>query len=271
MITLSKLAEKHNYLSDIPFIFDSNIWEYDISQANINTLRAFNRISEEEYYILSVSPKMLREITIGNWIRRDRTIQDDIYKGIAEAKLKLLEGYSIKPEQVLRIANDSVYIISPKNLSNTDSIDININGTGKVTFRLKGYYTYYMNLKLNNILFFFGPGDESGYDIDVIGINDNKLNLHTKFIGFLCKLITSLEYGGKSSALLIFNQFYTQYVNKQLDIDYYREFNATSGYRINSNFENFILNSIEKQHLDRIDIGFNLNILRTIYSYLIAA
>lgn len=271
MITLSDLANKHNYLSSIPFIFDSNIWEYDIAQANINTLRAFDRLSEEEYYRLSNSPKMEREIVIGNKIRKDKTIQEDIYKGITEAKFKLMDECKLTTDRILRIANDSVYIINPINISNTNYKEININGNHKVTFVLKGYYTFFMNFKVNNILFFFGPGDESGYDIDIIGINDNKLYRHNLFLGFLCELINAYQYGGKSAALVRFNEFYNDYVNRNLPIDYYREFNSASCYRINAQFESFLLESIDEKYLNRLDIGFNLNILRTIYSYLVAA
>ena len=128
-----------------------------------------------------------------------------------------------------------------------------------------------MNLKVNNILFFFGPGDDSGYDISVIGINDNKLLLHSKFLSFLCDIINAYEYGGKTVAITTFNEFYNNYVSKQLPIDYYREFNALSGYRIHSTYESFLLNVIDPKYLDKIDINFNLNILRTIYSYLIAS
>ena len=270
MITISELASKHNYLSDLPFVFGSNIWEYDIRQANINTLRALNRISEEDYYKLSNSPKLEREIVIGNRIKRDPSIQTDIYRGIAEAKYKLLDRYSITPDRVLRIANDAVYIISPKNISNSNAIDIDI-GTGKVTFVLKGFYNYYMNFKKDSILFFFGPGDELGYDIDVIGINDNKLYLHQPFIEFFCRLINSYEYGGKSAALFTFNEFFDNYINRRLPIEYYREFRSSSGFRINSTFASFVLNDISAENINKIDIGYNLNILRTIYSYLIAA
>lgn len=271
MITISELANKHNYLSNLPFIFGSNIWEYDIKQANINTLRAFNRITEEEYYQLSIAPKLEREIVIGNKIKRDPSIQTDIYKGINEAKYKLLDRYKIRPENVLRIANDAVYIINPKNISNSNTIDIDINNTGKITFVLKGYYTYFMNFKMNSTLFFFGPGDNLGYDIDVIGINDKKLPLHKSFIEFLCRIINSYEYGGKSAALFTFNEFYNNYINRNLPIEYYREFKSTSGYRINAPYASYILNDMSIQNIDRIDIGYNLNILRTIYSYLIAS
>lgn len=271
MITINELADKHNYLSDIPYIFDSNIWEYDISQANINTLRAYNRISEEEYNRLSIAPKIEREITIGNWIKKDPSIQSDIYRGIAIAKYKLLNQYGISPDRVLRIANDAVYIINPKNITNNNYIDIDINGSSNVTFRLKCCYSFYMNLKSNNVLFFFGFGDTNNYDVSIIGINDNKLYLHNYFITFICDIINAYTYGGKSTALSIFNNFYNDFINRRLSIEYYREFNSRSCYRLNTSYEYFLLDNIDPKYVDKINIDCNLNILRTIYSYLIAS
>lgn len=270
MITLSELAEKHNYLSNIPFIFDSNIWEFDIRQANINTLRAFNRISEEDYYRLATGPKMDREITIGNWIKRDPSIQTDIYRGITEAKFNLMNQFGISPDQVLRIANDAVYIVSSKLLSNDKYIDVNVNGN-PITFVQKGHYNYFMNLKMNNILFFFGLGDIYGYDVDVIGINDKVLPMHHFFLSFLCALFDNYDVGGKAVSLQVFNNFYNDYINRRLDIEFYREFNSLSGYRFNTSLESFVIQSLDQKYIDRIDINYNLNILRTIYSYLIAA
>lgn len=273
MITLSELASKHNYLTTIPFVFDSNLWEYDISQANINALRAFNRISEEEYIRLANSPKMEREIAIGNKIARDKTIQTDIYRAIGEAKYKFLEESNIDPNRVIRIANDAIYFLSPMNISNTNSKDVFINGNNQMTFRMKGYFTFFMNLKsFNNIiLFFFGPGDQYGYDIEVIGINDDKLHLHSHFISFLINIINAYLNGGKISALYQFNNFYNDYVCRRLPVEYYREFNSNSKYRINSNYASYVIEYISQDNVDKIDINHNLNILRTIYSYLIAA
>lgn len=270
MITISDLAKKHNYLSNIPFLFDSSIWEYDISQANINALRAFNRISEEDYQRLSMGPKTDREVTVGKWIRDDRSIQDTIYKGIEIAKLNLMSIGKITPDMVLRIANDSLFVISSRDISNNGIIPVNVNDT-QMIFKVKGYYTYYMKFKKEGILFFFGPGDENGYEVNVIGINNDKLYLHTPFISFLCNLCSAYNTAGKYLALKVFNNFYVEYINRRLGIEYYREFNANSGYRFATHLENFLLMEIDPMYIDRININYNLDILRTIYSYLIGA
>ena len=44
-----QLWERINYLTDKPFILSSNIYEYDITKANINVLRSMDMISEYEY------------------------------------------------------------------------------------------------------------------------------------------------------------------------------------------------------------------------------
>ena len=76
---------------------------------------------------------------------------------------------------------------------------------------------------------------------------------------------------GKKEYLQLFNNFYTDYVNRRLSIEYYREFNSNSGYRFNTQLESFLLMDINPCYIDRISIDCNLNILRTIYSYLVGA
>lgn len=266
---IDDLAQRHNYLSEeIKFLFGRNIWEYDIRQANINALRALNRIDDNEYNLLSSIPKQLREVYIGKKILEDHSIQDSIYQGIYEAKFKFLKHNNIKLTEVLRIANDAIYVISPipKN-----KLVMYVNDF-PITFVLKNQFTSYMSL-YNNILFFF-KNNIVDYNIDIKGIKDEKLYLHETFISFICKILEIYENAGKETALQIFNQFYESYIKGELPVEYYREFNNDSGFRVKMNNlleETYIFNSPEGIPFSSIDTNYNLSILRLIYSYLLNA
>lgn len=254
----------HNYLSkDILYLFGKKIWEYDIKQANINALRSMNRISQEQYQYLSTAPKMEREIVVGNMIRKDKTIQDSIYEGIRLAKINFLDKNTIQAHEVLRIANDSIYVISPVEKYNKV---ININGYN-MTFVLKNVFTSYMNL--NNVLFFY-KNEYDNWDIDIKGIGKERLSLVEPFITFLCNLMQIYDNAGQVTALDYFNKFYNDYINKNLDISYYREFNAFTSYRFKTPYCQFMIQNMRDSGKDRIDIDYNLMILRSIYSYLMA-
>jgi hypothetical protein len=58
------------------------------------------------------------------------------------------------------------------------------------------------------------------------------------------------------------NEFYTAYVNRQLDIGFYREFNAESCYRISMKDKSFLLVAAGENNKPYIDINYNLRILR---------
>ena len=264
MISISELSNMHNYLSkDVLYLFDKKVWEYDIKQANINALRSMNRISQEQYQYLSTAPKMEREIVVGNMIRKDSSIQDSIYEGIRLAKINFLDKNTIQAHEVLRIANDSIYVISPVEKYNKV---ININGYN-MTFVLKNVYTSYMNL--NNVLFFY-KNEYDNWDIDIKGINKDRLVLVEPFITFLCNLMQIYDNAGQVTALDYFNKFYNDYINKNLSASYYREFNSFTSYRFKTPYGQFMIQNMNENDKDKIDINYNLMILRSIYSYLMA-
>ena len=275
MITKQKiyeLANKHNYLADIPFLFEQNIWEYDIKQANISALRAFDRIDEDNYRRLSLVPKMQREIEIGKMIRDDKSIGDIIKRGISEAKRELIKSLvdTNKSIEILRIANDAIYFINPYSPTIETDFHVTISTGNNILFKQKSHYNYYINFKVNNILVFIYNGSYDYY-VEVKGISDDKLELHRDyFIKFICDIITTYEKLGQPYAVIEINRFYEKYLNRQLPIEYYREFNSSSCYRIITSSETFLLSS-PPPDINVIDINFNLRLLRILYSYLLSA
>ena len=264
---ISELARARNYLLKIPFLFVPFIWEYDIRKANINMLLAYGIINQDQYNTYLNYPKLDREIAIGNLIRSDKKIQKYIDRGITDAKYRIMKIYTLDPNKILRIANDAIYIMSPyQPFEDVTRVPIN-NDTYEVEFVLKNRFSYYINFNIHNILFFFSLGDDNGYDVDIKGIGNEKLFLHEKFISAICSILVTYEYAGKQSAIDELKEFYNRYINKELDVEYYREFNSFSGYRISTNYETFISNN--PFPMDHIDINFNLNLLRTLYSYLL--
>ena len=257
-----ELSSKHNYLSPTKFLFSSSIFEYDIRQANINVLRAFGRLSESDYHRLSIADKRSREIEIGNWIAQDSTVYQTIQEGIQKAKLGLLASNKVRPTNVLRIANDAVYVISPHPLRYT-KFTINQDSDCYVEFVNKNHFTSY--LSLGDVIILINS-DGEGWDIDIKGISNDLIYLHENFISTICNLVQSREMGGVDMAAREFNNFFQEYVSKNLPVEYYREFNSGSGYRVKG--APFVI--LQAPPLNQIDIGYNLRLLRTLYAYLIS-
>lgn len=266
--TVEEFAATKNYLNpSLLYSFEHPISEYDISKANINILRSYNVLDETNYYKLLDLPKMDREKEIGMKIRLNWTIQETIDKGIAASKLQFLKQNNIPLESILRIANDAFYLIG--DIPVPHNIVIPEGGTTPITFAHKKTYRYY--LKLNSLLVFI---DNSGrmWDIDVIGIGNDNIPLHEAFMTFICNLIDQYAYGGKETAIRFFNEYHQNYVSRKLPVENYREFNSFSAFRYDMKGTQYLsITPMSDESLCYLDISHNLNILRTIYSYLLAS
>lgn len=265
-------SEKINYITDKRIIIDGNIIEYDISKANINVLKAYGLLSEQDYVSLMNSDKMTREIYIGNRIayesnkNKKSESNECIKEGIRIAKDKLLTLNNIDPENIIRIANDAVYIDSIVPLKHT-SFDI-LNNGNFITFNMKNVFSSFIKLK-NKILIFCRFDNDENIVVDVKGIDDELLPLHQKFLGFICEILFYLKRTDKNTTLKIFNEFYFNYINLKLEIDYYREFNSDSGIRIRALNKNYATLYLSEEYKNRIDINYNLYILRELYNIIL--
>ena len=280
---MSNLYSKINYVTDRDVILGGRIIEYDIRKANINILRAFDMIDPDTYYKLLYSDqfdKMVREVYVGNMIKKEINKSEEdgnidtrkmsnsptyntIKNGILEAKKRLFIMNNIQDHEVIRIANDAVYINRIDNIPYT-SFNIGVNDH-PVAFVPKKVYR--SMVKFGRVIVFLSTDKDGNFDVDVIGINNELLFLHQNFLGFLCEMIIGMEFSDTRSLLTQFNIFYEDYINKRLDISYYLEFNAESSIRIKGT--HFAGRFIDNKYIDKVDINYNLNILRTLYSYIL--
>ena len=228
------------------------IVEYDIKSANITMLHKYGKISDRYYKYLSVLPKFDREKEIGLLIRNDSSYYDCIKKGISEAKRLLFESNNIQFNSVVRIANDAVYVNS--------SVDLQYTIFGDVVFKQKSIHQVMM--KLYNLIIFFGYNIDGDYNLDIIGINNKNLELHSAMLSVIANIIHLLERVSPKDAIQYINEFYIDYINFNLPKEFYRELNATSMYKYSNT--KFYLSDIQDVH--DIDINYNLYLLRELYA-----
>lgn len=252
---IKDLADKISY--EIPRDYISGrIIEYDLRAANINCLKHLKLISDEEYnYFLNI-PKWNREVEVGYLQREDIAVYNAISDEIKRVKFNFLTANHVDPSTIVRIANDAIYInsfIDMQHLFFDDVYEFRVKGQYNVMMRLGKHTTLYVKLNDND------------YNVDVKGINDNKLFLHESFLSFLCNIIFTIERVGTKEAIQMYNDFYQKYVNRQLDITYYREFNSHSLYRHKSGF---LLSQVTDINDLRID--YNLHMLRELWSVLLS-
>ena len=245
------LAKQNNYIIGSRFV-SGNIVEYDIKQANINMLYKYNVIDIDRYIYLSNLPKINREIIVGNMIKSNKDLYKIIQNGIKEAKLALFDNNSINEYEVIRIASDAVYV--------NRMVNLKVTKFDNVEFVIKSVSDCF--LKLNNLLFFISFKDN--INVDIKGLGDD-YSIHEPLISIIVNIINELQYAGVKQAMKTLESFIGDYLNRRLDVSYYRELSPGGNYRVIGG-EFFISNLpyLSKE----IDIGYNLYILRELASIL---
>ena len=247
----TSLAKQLNYLIDKRYVA-GNIVEYDIKQANINMLYKYEAIDENRYNYLKNLPKINREIIIGNMEKSDSNIYKTIQNGIKAAKCNLFDANNIKEYEVVRIANDAVFVNRVGGLKYTkfDNIEFVPKSTSNCFLNLKG------------ILFFMNIGNQINVNIKGLG---EDYSIHEPLISIIVNIVSTLQYDGIKPAMINLENFIDDYLNRRLDVKYYRELTPGGLYRVIGG--EFYISNLPKL-TDEIDIGYNLYLLRELSSIL---
>jgi hypothetical protein len=231
-----------------------NIYEYDISKANISILRSAKKIDDEQYNYFMNMNRMERQITIGKMIKNDREITEILSKYLEASRFMFMMNNQINNMNVISIKKDAMFVT--KECSNL-TIDNNIHFTLRNTFQLF--------MKVNKLELYYGCDDDKDV-LDIKGINDAKLEYHFGgYLKMLFELMRLIVKGLYKEALEYIRSFDDLYENRDLPIQFYREFNSTSGYRvINSDYCVYGADSLEY-----VDTSYNHNLNRQIYNVLL--
>lgn len=260
---MSDIAKNMNYLTPSRYI-SGRIIEYDLKAANISILRDKQIITQDRYEYLLNLPKINREIEIGLMEKDNYSIYEQLQNGIIEAKDNLIKFNKIDDDQIVRIANDAVYINSELNLKYTKFGDF-------TEFRIKSINNIFC--KLNNLIIFCNFLDSGNINIDIKGLDkDNKvLELHKDYmISVIISTIALLERSGIQDAISYLSEICEKYIKRELPVEFYRELNKESSYRLiqMNSFAIFNIDMVSQADINYIDISYNYNILRELWSIL---
>lgn len=248
------MIEKTNFTKNISFLINRNIYEYDISKANINILLHANVIDGQTYTRLYNASREERQKEVGIMILKDSNIYKIINTNIKNMRNKLMEVNDIYDDDILSAKNDALFIIDKKpRITKFDNIEFVLKNVYTSFFRIDSLEMYYFCDTANGI-----------EKLDIKGISDNALKSHTNYLlDFLKALFETIQIN-IDDAVIMLRRFYTDYVNGNLDIGYYRNFDSSSMYTLN--VYNNIYNSISPPNsIEYINKDYNLNILRDIW------
>ena len=262
---MSKIWERTNYRADLQFMIDGTIREFDITKANINVLRDANVISQETYMYLTQCPKLERQIYIGKLEGSNPEVVKILKQGIANARRVFIESNNIQDHEILAIRNDAIVIIGNRPVKV-------LNISDRVAFREAAKYTSFYHIGHLDFYYYCNRIDNAEI-LDIKGLGDEAVALHKNFmLEFLCTLFYCAQIEFLQDAISLLGYFHDNYINRRLSIEYYRELNSQSKYKLNpgisARWEYFIDNATDFDKYHNLDISHNESILRKLNSML---
>lgn len=237
------------------FEIDSEIIEWDIKSANISICREYGLLTEKQLSQIESMPKDKRVRTVGLLERSSKKFAKALEEHFDVAVNQFMDQNGVSKDQdVICIKKDAVFVI------NKNIVKPNIGEA--IHFIRKNTYDSF--LRLDRFEFYINNDT-----VDVKGLQEQQ-HLHEDGICHLIKDVvrTASECKMNSS---IMNEYLSEmvnlYKNHELAIEYYREFNSTSAYRVIDTDDNeFLFNDISEEYLDekgyKLDISYNyINII----------
>lgn len=262
----STLWEKTFWTAPIDYITSTYIREYDISKANINVLLSMGVIDQEQYNYFYGLDKKAREIMVGYLLKdhKKEKLGVKLLAGIKEYRKLFFEANDIQDYEVLAIKNDAVYLINK--IANHTKF-------GNVEFVNKHSYTsfYKLDRKFNKEMYYKIDIPNNIEELKIDGLGDKAYREHEPYmIDFLKAVFSTVETTGVEDAIAMTRQFSDDYVNRRLDVGYYRRFDSISGYDSichNTIGDMYNINYLSQNDMRIIDISYNYLIIMNLYRY----
>lgn len=246
------------YTAPLDYLISSYIREFDISKANINILLYKKLITQEQYNFYFHLDRMNRQIQLGLLQRDNKEIRDGLSSGFKETMEMFFKANDIQDHEVLAIKKDAIYLINKiPTVTKFSNID----------FICKNVYTSFYKIK--KIEFYYFSNNSTGEEyLHIKGISDTVLPLHERyFLEFLLVVFNSAQSDPIEETINIIQAFNSKYINLELDIGYYRNFNNESMYilrPVSSGF-GFKAEHFPENKKRYVDISYNANIIRELY------
>ena len=226
----------------------SDIIEYDMREAGFSVIQQNHLLPEKEIKRLKKFPKEQRTIEIGKLERKDKALKQGKAKAFQYYRELFGSTNELTNEDILSVKKDAIFV--KKYCYKTTFGDF-------VEFREKNVYKAYMHF--GSFEFYLT------YDgrIDVKGLSDNNVPKHEKGMLQCIRQIMELfcQYDTKRAIKYIV-KIIDMYKFYELPVDYYREFNSLSGYRLLQNDEEVVVYNVGESYKNQLIIDYNfMNVL----------
>lgn len=252
------IYKKDRYIAPYEWLISVPIREYDLAKANISILLDQDLISQKQYDYYASLPKHRREIEIGLLVKRDRSILDGLKRGFVNARRLFIEANEIEESRILYIDKDSITTVEKAVKYTT----LNKN----LKFILKNEYTSFYRVFLVDFLY-FNDNHREYFRIK----NANNEFMHKKHVNGMLELALTIAYDGQFNpvvdTLRMINYAYRRYTQRELDLDFYREFNPRSRFKfLSTPYTDYYIDLYNKNvDLNLLDISYNADVIRLFY------
>lgn len=213
----SNLYKHHNYLNKYAEIMiGTDIYEYDMSSAGFNLIKYYKLIPDEKIKKLETRDKKIRQISIGLMCRNDKELKKALNDAFVDMRRKFFEANDIQDNEVLSIKKDAIFVLRPCYMTSF----------GNVEFVKKNVYSSYIYIDKKEIYY-------NKDTVHIKGISDDKVKQYHK--EYMCDLFATclrlLESMNEKKLKELLVEFGRMYKERELPVEYYREFNKNSFYR----------------------------------------
>lgn len=214
----NKLYLHDNYTDfDVESLFSTELIEYDMKAAGYNITKYFKLLPESTFIELDKLPKYQRNVRLGLIQEKDQEYKKALKQGFKDARQLFFEANNLEANDILSIKKDAIFTKRKCKYTEFDNLK----------FVAKNTYSSYMNIEKLQLFY-------NGKDIHVKGINDEKVKLHEQgILQYLKDVFNYNETMNHNFIIKFIKEFSMEYKSRELPVEFYREFNKRSYYKLN--------------------------------------
>lgn len=237
------LYEKHNYLNkSIRLIINEKLTEYDIKDAGFNIIKRDKLLDYKMIRKLELMNKQDRNIYIGKLQIKNKDLTKNLMNGFIKCRREFIEINKINNKDILYIKKDSFLLINKPFL-------FKIKLDKYIEFRKKNEYIAYININDNEHYYNNKELIVKGYEKNIV------IEQKDYWFDFIKNVLILLIKNKREYLIKNLIEFRKLYLNKKLDVKFYKELNNDYTYRLLD--IDLGINEIDKSLINNIDIEYN--------------
>lgn len=247
------------WASEVRLLFNASITEYDIRHANVSVMRWLELKPPEVLDALDAMARNDRQRAVGLMSRDSKEFSQKLEAGFDDIIKEFIQANELDPEvDITDIRRDAVFVVN-RPIPQVTFHDV-------ITFVDKNHY--HAMVKIGPKLAFFFPSEG---DVRVSGLiradkpeyAETVEKLKPGMLAFLSEFIEVLESTpDRKKVIRWLRDFVLLYKRRELDIEYYREFNRDAKFRVRQGEQNTLFDQGTDELADLVDISFNfINII----------